>query len=251
MPYTTPPIIVRSNPNDFGGRFVSGRQASDAVLMVSARRPPRFEIWEAGDRIHSIDHPTRIKLLHALAEKPRRLADLVRITGKAKSTLSELHVGPLVRDGLVWERPDPKDARSKILGLAGQRLGSSDVDVPRLRASVLAYASRVSPFGLASLLSTIDPRALVLSAKQDYVDAVAGRLGRIVRAGLPSGTPQEMIALLDREVRQAGLGTIVWTKGAAHVEANEPQLGRFLEAVVESSLAGSVAKKRVRAQSRP
>lgn len=203
------------------------------------RSAPRFEIWEAGSRIHSVDNPVRLKVLRALEARPRKLPELVRITGKAKSTLSELHVGPLVEAGLVAEHADPKDSRSKLYELRGHRLGSSDVDVPRLRASVLAYASRAGVSGPAALLRVVDPVALVAVDEPDYVDAVAERLGRSIGEGFKGLTREKAVEALDQELRQARCGGIRIEKGEPKSDARPPALARFAERVARNALASS------------
>jgi regulatory ArsR family protein len=198
---------------------------------------PRFEIWEVSERIYSVDNVVRLRLLHLLEEGPRRLPELVRLTGKAKSTLSELHVRPLVSSGLVLEEMDPRDARTKVYRLAGQRLGSSDVDVARLRASVLAYAARAAPTPAAALLKIVDVAALVEAGADDaYLRALASRLGRALGEAGRGKTDEEAVAGLDRELRAAGLGSLRRAQGRLHVEAKAPALRQFLEHFAAAAL---------------
>lgn len=198
---------------------------------------PRFEIWEVGQRIHSVDNPVRLRILHVLGERPRRLPEIVRLTGKAKSTLSELHVRPLVELGLISEQADPEDARSKIYRLEGQRLGSSDVDVARLRASVLAYARRAGGSATGELLRILDLPSLVQSgARPAYLDAFARRLGQALGEPLQGKKREEALAWLAQELRTAGLGTLRVDGGTLHVEGLPKPLAQLVAAMAKAAL---------------
>ena len=140
-----------------------------------------FEIWQAQDRIHSLDNPVRLEILRYLAEGPKTLNELVARTGKAKSTLSALHVPPLLEGRLIEDVPDPRDARIKTYRLVGVRLAQSDLAPPRLRDAVLDYVRQKGVVPLDHLLKILDLPALVASgANPEYLQNVADRAGEML-----------------------------------------------------------------------
>lgn len=205
---------------------------------TSTRAVPQFEIWQAEGRILSIDDPVRIRLLRLLEQKPRTLNQLVAELDKAKSTLSGVHLPPLVEAKIVQEQTDPKDARVKWFKVAGHRLGSSDVDRARLRDAVLGYVQSSGLIPLRPLLEVLDLEGLSRHAHAEYRRDVAKRLGRLVSRMLMarerSGRVQELSELLERE----GLGHVEWRGRRAIAKAKSLQLQPVFEDVVEAALDG-------------
>lgn len=177
--------------------------------MARPRRQAHFEIWQVGSRIVSVDHPVRRSILNLLDQKPRNLTDLARLTHKAKSTLSALHLPPLLAQGVVREARAEPDTRVKLYRLAAHRLGSSDVAIPELRDAVLNYVQSSGVLPLASALRLVDPEALVSSgAQQAYVRVVAERLGHSVARILTHRHPARATVELSRVLEGAGLGRL-------------------------------------------
>lgn len=206
-----------------------------------ARHEQGFEIWQRGDRIHSIDNPVRLEILRHLGEGSKNLAQLVAATGRAKSTLSAIHLPPLIDGGLVEEVPVPEDNRTKRYRLVGERLGRSDVEVPRLKAAVLEFARRNGATG-AQLLELIDPAALTASgASGAYLGAVAIRLGATIGSGLPTAMPGCVTGLDDLLARRR-LGRLRATSEGLELEC-VPALMEFLSALVTRALGPTEAKR--------
>ena len=107
-----------------------------------------FDIYQTAAGYTAVTNPVRRQILDALGQQDRELPDLVRITGKAKPTLSNLHVRELLEKGLVEERPHPTDARRKVYRLAARRIGRSNVPLEQLRGAVKHYVS-MSPLAYA------------------------------------------------------------------------------------------------------
>lgn len=206
--------------------------------MPRSPRRPRFEIWQVGSRIHSEDNPVRLKVLRLLEARPRRLTELVALTGKAKSTLSALHIPPLVQAGLIDESADASDARAKIYRLEGHRLGSSDVEAPKLRDAVISYVQSQGALPLPLVLGVVAPQDLVASgASAAYVEAVARRIGQTLGRSLTESKPDGVVAELSRILSGAGLGTLETVGEAISVRPRDPKLGRFLEALASEALS--------------
>lgn len=206
--------------------------------MARSRPSSRFEIWQVGDRIHSIENPARLKILEALSQRPHNLTELVARTRRAKSTLSALHIPPLIQAGLVIEVPHERDQRVKFYRLVGRRLGSSDVEPRRLRDAVLAYVESQGTIPLSSILAVVNAPDLVGSgAGAAYVEAVARRIGRTFGRVLTSHTSQDAVTELGAFLDQHGLATLEGTPtGGLRVRARDARLQSFVSQLVEEAL---------------
>lgn len=109
---------------------------------------PDFDIYQGGSGYVAVTNPVRRTILEALAERDRELPDLMRITGRSKPTLSNLHVRELLAQKLVEELPHPTDARKKVYRLAARRIGRSSVPLEQLRSAVKQYVA-ASPLAYA------------------------------------------------------------------------------------------------------
>lgn len=199
---------------------------------------PRFEIWQAGNRIHSIDNPVRLRILRWLEHQPSRLTDLVKHVGKAKSTLSALHIPPLLEARLIEEVSNPQDARVKIYRLVGHRLGSSAVEAKELRDAVLSYVEGTGAIPLGALLRIVDPEALVASgARADYVEEIARRIGQSLARMLTHDEFETAVRELSDLLEAASLGLVETSRqGPPRVAAFRPELQPFVTRIAEEAL---------------
>lgn len=100
----------------------------------------QFDIYQTKTGVTAVTNPVQRKILAALAEEEKQLPELVEITGKAKPTLSGIHMKELLNRELVSEHPHPSDSRRKVFRLVARPLGSSGVPVDQLRSAVQTYA---------------------------------------------------------------------------------------------------------------
>lgn len=107
-----------------------------------------FDVYQTDAGYVAVTNEVRRKILTAVSKKERDLTELMKITGKAKPTLSNLHVKELLAQNLLAEIPHPTDARKKIYRMKGQRIGSSNVPIDQLRGAVKHYVS-LSPLAHA------------------------------------------------------------------------------------------------------
>jgi hypothetical protein len=82
----------------------------------------QVELFSTPKGLYVVDSPIRIKILNLLREKERKFDEIVDLSGKAKSTISE-HLKKLYEEGIVDSRIDPEDARKKIFALKSEYLG--------------------------------------------------------------------------------------------------------------------------------
>lgn len=82
----------------------------------------QIELFSTSDGLYVIDSPMRIKILTLLRLKERKFDEIVELSGKAKSTVSE-HLKKLKEEGIIDSRLDPEDARKKIFFIKSEYLG--------------------------------------------------------------------------------------------------------------------------------
>jgi predicted hydrocarbon binding protein len=82
----------------------------------------QVELFSTSKGLYVIDSPVRINILSLLREKERKFDELVDLSGKAKSTVSE-HLKKLKEDGIISSQADPEDARKKIFYIKSEYLG--------------------------------------------------------------------------------------------------------------------------------
>ncbi len=82
----------------------------------------QIELFSTSHGLYVIDSPIRIKILSLLREKERKFDEIVELSGKAKSTISE-HLKKLSEEGIIDSRVDPEDARKKIFFIESEYLG--------------------------------------------------------------------------------------------------------------------------------
>lgn len=82
--------------------------------------------------VRAVQSPARAQILTVLAEHELPFDEIVKQSGKAKSTVS-VHLQGLVREGIVADRADPDDSRKKIFYLKSPYLGGLAVKKPVIR----------------------------------------------------------------------------------------------------------------------
>ncbi|MGV8143618.1 MAG: V4R domain-containing protein [Methanothermobacter sp.] len=82
----------------------------------------QIELFSTSNGLYIIDSPVRVKILTLLREKERKFDEIVELSSKAKSTISE-HLKKLSEEGVIDSRPDPEDARKKIFYIKSEYLG--------------------------------------------------------------------------------------------------------------------------------
>jgi predicted hydrocarbon binding protein len=79
-----------------------------------------------------VQSPARAQILTVLAKRDLPFDEIVRLSGKAKSTVS-VHLQGLEREGIIAGKADPADSRKKIFSLRSQRLGDLASEKPVIR----------------------------------------------------------------------------------------------------------------------
>ncbi|MGB1697660.1 MAG: winged helix-turn-helix domain-containing protein [Thermoplasmatota archaeon] len=143
-----------------------------------------FDIYQTATGVTAVTNPVQRQIMAALAQQDRQLPELVDLTGKAKPTLSSIHMKELLNRELIAEIPHPTDSRRKIYQMVAKPVGSSSLPVEALRNAVKQYARVNASPGLpvADVLNAIgaavdSPRGLLETQAKALGRACAGKWG--------------------------------------------------------------------------
>jgi len=90
-----------------------------------------FELYATAENIVDLRDPTRIRIVHFLADSQKEFDEIVGFIGKAKSTISA-HLDTLEHCGLVKSIVNENDARKKSYELSAKLVGMSSKSEPRI-----------------------------------------------------------------------------------------------------------------------
>ncbi|UTB33821.1 MAG: ArsR family transcriptional regulator [Methanobacterium sp. ERen5] len=82
----------------------------------------QIKIFGTKNGLNIVNSPIKSKILEILEENERSGAEVVKLTGKSKATISA-HLNDLVEMGIIESKPNPKDGRSKIFFIKSSYLG--------------------------------------------------------------------------------------------------------------------------------
>lgn len=162
-----------------------------------------FDIYQTAKGFVAVTNPTRRGILDALTRADADLGRLVKCTGKAKPTLSSVHMRALLADDLVAEYPHPTDARRKFFRLAARRIGMSSVPIEELRGALRHYTRDARgpsiPLGAALDIATCEgvPPHVLERQSRLVGEHAAGYVG--------PAEPHETMAHIANMLDQAGV----------------------------------------------
>ena len=97
-----------------------------SVKMTKYSEKDRFsqevEIFSTADGLQVIKSPLRVKILSMLRERDLSFDEIVKLSGRAKSTVSG-HLKDLSQEGIIGSRAHPTDARKKIFFIKSGYVG--------------------------------------------------------------------------------------------------------------------------------
>jgi len=96
------------------------------------------ELLSSESGVHAVKSPVRVLILETLREGEVPFDEIVRRTGRAKSTVS-VHLRDMVNEGIVGWRLDPADARKKLFFTNAERIGALSSS-ERISAELARYA---------------------------------------------------------------------------------------------------------------
>ncbi|MFA5266963.1 MAG: V4R domain-containing protein [Methanoregula sp.] len=187
--------------------------------------------------IRTVQSPVRVKILSVLSTRDLTFDEIVRLSGRAKSTVS-VHLRGLEQDGIIGSRTDPNDERKKIFFLLSHSLGNLTgglaADDGADRAGRLITGD--DPFGFYRyMFRTIRVSLLAEGINIDPVLRQSGnRVGHTIAANLADRKLPVLLENLATFWRKHNLGTLeVESLAPLTIRAydcfecgNLPQLGR-------------------------
>jgi uncharacterized protein len=187
--------------------------------------------------IRTVGSPVRVKILSVLSTRELAFDEIVRLSGRAKSTVS-VHLRGLEEDGIIGSKADPKDERKKIFFLRSTSLGNLSaghlVDDAKGRAGL--RISESDPFGFYRyMFRTIRVSLLAEGINIDPVLRESGfRVGRTLATNLADKDLPTLLKKLGVFWKKHNLGTLqveslapLTLKASDCFECGDlPQLGR-------------------------
>lgn len=239
------------------------KSAAEPRKKNSGTRPgdqPAIGLFATPAGIRTVGSPVRVKILTMLGTRDRAFDEIVRLSGRAKSTVS-VHLRGLEADGIIGSKTDPKDERKKIFFLRSASLGNLSEGLPDDDAKNRAdlRISELDPFGFYRyMFRTIRVSLLAEGINIDPVLRESGyRVGQTLSTNL---TDKDLPALLKKlEVfwKSHNLGTLeveslspLTLKAYDCFECGDlPQLGRpacaFDSGILEAVFSGHFGKEQV------
>lgn len=170
-----------------------------------------FELYYTDKGLIHVSNDVRINILEELSERELSLTDLVKITGKAQSTLS-VHLDKMMKDGIIKVTEDPNDSRRKTYSIGAMCVVRTKTPDPESFEKLHELFGEMSddPENVGSHITSM----VILSL--DYlglsVSPLAETLGRIhaqaLQKSLPKGTIDEVVSRLIEMYSHASLGEV-------------------------------------------
>ena len=124
---------------------MSGKKESEQECRPDAT--PAVGLFATPSGIRAVQSPARAKILSVLAEHELPFDEIVRQSGKAKSTVS-VQLQGLEHEGIIIGRRNPEDSRKKLFSISSPLVGNLAGVRPDLKET---------PEGLARLVAGPDP----------------------------------------------------------------------------------------------
>lgn len=172
-------------------------------------------LYSTKKQVIAIESPVKQTILSLIAQEERTFDEIVRMTGKAKSTIS-VHTHDLINAGLIISKPDPVDQRKRILSLVSEPIGKL-TNADRAPASdLIQKGENTLPFTEGDIagffryiIRAFRTEAMNLGMNLDPVLERTGmRIGNLL---LPMITDEDItmkVRRMDRFWQRYGLGSI-------------------------------------------
>ncbi|MDO5835387.1 MAG: ArsR family transcriptional regulator [Methanobacterium sp.] len=99
----------------------------------------QIELFSTPKGVKAVKSPVRVKILSMLREGDLSFDEIVKFSGRAKSTVSS-HLKSMTREGIINSRMDPNDARKKIFFIQSEYIGK--LQHQQLQEDISAYIQR-------------------------------------------------------------------------------------------------------------
>jgi len=99
----------------------------------------QIELFATPNGVKAVKSPVRVKILSMLREGDLSFDEIVKFSGRAKSTVSS-HLKSMSKEGIISSRVDPDDARKKIFFIQSEYIGK--LQRQQLQEDISAYIQR-------------------------------------------------------------------------------------------------------------
>ena len=106
---------------------------------ISESENIQIELFATPHGVKAVKSPVRVKILSMLREGDLSFDELVKFSGRSKSTVSS-HLKSMSREGIISSRVDPYDARKKIFFIQSEYIGKLQRE--QLQEDISAYIQR-------------------------------------------------------------------------------------------------------------
>lgn len=206
----------------------------------------QFDIYQSAVGVTAVTSPVQRQILEALALEDLQLPEIVGLTGKAKSTLSSIHMKELLSRELVQELPHPTDSRRKIYHLVGRPMRSTDAATP---SRIPTNASPAAPGVGIPLAHVFQVLAAAPAGMESPLQDQARALGRTCAKRMAGATLAEFSTSLTRFVEEERLAhhlqldfeglTFRCRPGAGVLDVPPERMGLLLAAFAEGAAAAN------------
>ena len=166
------------------------------------RLVPGVGLFSTPCGIRAVKSPAQTRILTTLSGRELPFEEIVRSSGRAKSTVS-VHLQGLEREGIVIGRPDPVDARKKLFSINSEYLGNLSGEKTEIRENPLVLAQLVNepdPFRFYRLMFRTIRVSLLTEGIN--IDPVLRKAGYDVGERIYSSIAEtDLTALLEKTAR--------------------------------------------------
>lgn len=172
----------------------------------------QIDLFATAAGVQTIDSPVKLKILSVLREHEQSFDEIVKLTGKAKSTVSA-HLKTMVQNGIIGSKIDPEDARKKIFYIKSEYIGKLYRE--KLQDDINCYIERYidsenDPFEFFRLIFlTIRVSLLTQGIDVDPILQEAGiRVGEVLYDKVADPSLDKFLANISKFWKTHSLGTI-------------------------------------------
>ena len=106
-------VTPKKNLTRIKKKMENNVKQDDEIELSEKSDNSQIELFATPEGVLAIKSPVRVKILSMLRDGDLSFDEIVKLSGRAKSTVSS-HLKSMTRDGIISSRINPKDGRKKI-----------------------------------------------------------------------------------------------------------------------------------------
>ncbi len=185
------------------------RKAANPRRKPAPAGPPSIELFSTSSGVRAVRSPPHAEILSLLRSRELPFDEIVRLSGKAKSTVS-VHLKTMEEEGIVGSRGDPGDSRRKIFFIRSPCVGNLSQGLALQDEEAGEPGAGVDPFAFYRyMFRTIRVSLLSEGINIDPVLHNAGyRVGQHLYPEVADAGLDGLLANLQKFWTESNLGTI-------------------------------------------